>query len=668
VLAPSNEIVNGANNVTIEASNGVLRASQQINGGGGINTLDLEGGGIFNLAAPAVLENIQIVNATEGSGTAEPFIFLRNGLNLTLNLLDPVGGAVVHGASNSDVINLGSGNDTVYVGSGETVYGGSGTDWFTITSATTGETIAGDSSGINDLYVQGGGTVAMGGSITNMNAVFLVNAGTSYNFTANATPGLIIHASADSDTITVGDPSQSVFGSSGNLLVLATAANAGVAIRSGTGSNTLEITTGGMVALNSGLRNITVELEAASTLTLPTNTTVAIDGIAGNDVFVATNGVLHGGESVTGGGSNNTLVAQGGGLFRLDEPATLANVQVLDATEGQGSAEQFIFLRNGLDLTLNLGSAATNPQSAGAVVHGATNDDIINLGSGSDTVYVGSGETVNGGSGKDLFYITSATTGETIAGDSSGTNDLYVQGGGTVAMGGSITNMNAVFLVNAGTSYNFTANATPGLIIHASADSDTITVGAPSQTVIGSSGSLDVLATAANAGVAIRSGTGSNELDITSSGTTMLNSSDNNLTVQLDAANTTLTLDHMTFIHAEGTGGNDLIIAGAAGQVLTGGGANDTLDDASHYGVTFLDTVAGFAGDTLSDFTKVDTIDITNLTGVTNPPMYTGTSSSGTLAVIGSSGTVDINMTNLKTGGAFSAVSDGHGGTLISYT
>ena len=94
------------------------------------------------------------------------------------------------------------------------------------------------------------------------------------------------------------------------------------------------------------------------------------------------------------------------------------------------------------------------------MVHGATNDDIINLGSGSDTVYVGSGETVNGGSGKDLFYITSATTGETIAGDSSGTNDLYVQGGSTVAMGGSITNMNAVFLVNAGTSYNFTANDT----------------------------------------------------------------------------------------------------------------------------------------------------------------------------------------------------------------
>ena len=77
----------------------MLRASQQINGGSGINTLDLEGGGIFNLAAPSVLENIQVVNATEGAGTAEPFIFLRNGLNVTLNLLDPVAAAVVHGAT-----------------------------------------------------------------------------------------------------------------------------------------------------------------------------------------------------------------------------------------------------------------------------------------------------------------------------------------------------------------------------------------------------------------------------------------------------------------------------------------------------------------------------------------------------------------------------------------
>ena len=111
--------------------------------------------------------------------------------------------------------------------------------------------------------MQGGGTVAMGGSITNMNAVFLVNAGTSYNFTANDTPGLIIHASADSDTITVGDASQSVFGWSGSLDVLATAANAGVAIRSGSGSNTLDITTGGLIALNSDLANITVELEGS---------------------------------------------------------------------------------------------------------------------------------------------------------------------------------------------------------------------------------------------------------------------------------------------------------------------------------------------------------------------------------------------------------------------
>ena len=198
---------------------------------------------------------------------------------------------------------------------------------------------------------------------------------------------------------------------------------------------------------------------------------------------------------------------------------------------------------------------------------------------------------------------------------SDGTDDLYVQGGGTVAMGGSITNMNAVFLVNAGTSYNFTANATPGLIIHASADSDTITVGDPASR-------CSDRAAAWTCGqrrptpASMRSGSGgisSNELDITTSGTTTLNSGDNNLTVQLDAANTTLTLDHMKFIHAEGSGGSNVIIAGAAGQVLSGGGASDTLEDAGHYGVTFQDTLANIVNDTLADFSKVDMIDIANL-------------------------------------------------------
>ncbi len=181
---------------------------------------------------------------------------------------------------------------------------------------------------------------------------------------------------------------------------------------------------------------------------------------------------------------------------------------------------------------------------------------------------------------------------------------------------------------------------------------------------------LLVQATAANAGVYVRDGSGTNELDITTGGTVALNSGDNNLTVLPDAVNATLTLNHMTFIHAEGSGGDGVIIAGAAGQVLTGGGAGDTLEDAGQYGVTFQDTIAGIEGDTLADFSKVDTIDLTNLGSVTASPIYTGgygAASSGVLALTDGTGTVDIKLTGLTAGGSFNATTDLHGGTLITY-
>jgi hypothetical protein len=364
--------------------------------------------------------------------------------------------------------------------------------------------------------------------------------------------------------------------------------------------------------------------------------------------------------------ASNTLVLQGGGNFDLTAPAVLQNVRVVDATEGQSAARPVITVGNGANVTLNLASAAATPELAGAVVHGALDNDVINLGSGNDTVYLGGpGETVNGGSGNDTFWVTSATLGAAIRAG-SGTNNLEVQGGGSMVMGANITGIDGVFLKDAGTSYNFTANATPGLVIHAGADTDTIVVGSASQTVIGASGDLHVLATAANAGVAVKGGTGSNLLEITNGGTVTLNSADNNLTVQLDAAST-LKLNHMQFIHAVGSGGNDVITAGAAGQVLTGGGGNDRLDDAGHYGVTFQDTVSGLSGDTLADFTKVDTIDLTGLSSAGASEIYNGTSSAGVLHVASGSSSVDINLSGQITGGSFHIASDTHGGMLITY-
>ena len=95
------------------------------------------------------------------------------------------------------------------------------------------------------------------------------------------------------------------------------------------------------------------------------------------------------------------------------------------------------------------------------------------------------------------------------------------------------------------------------------------------------------------------------------------------------------------------------------------------MEDAGHYGVTFQDTAAGFSGDTIMDFTKVDKIDITGFSPPSSAPIYTGTygaSGSGVLAVTNGTGTVDIHMSALTAGGTFQAVSDLNGGTLITYS
>jgi hypothetical protein len=94
-------------------------------------------------------------------------------------------------------------------------------------------------------------------------------------------------------------------------------------------------------------------------------------------------------------------------------------------------------------------------------------------------------ETVHGGTGNDTFLVNSSTIGATIDGG-TGKSTLDVTGGGTMAMGGNITNISNVLLVSSTTPYNFTANGISGLIVNdASKGLDTITAGGTNQTLTG---------------------------------------------------------------------------------------------------------------------------------------------------------------------------------------
>ena len=142
-------------------------------------------------------------------------------------------------------------------------------------------------------------------------------------------------------------------------------------------------------------------------------------------------------------------------------------------------------LRAGLNATVNVASDTTDPSPTITII-GAANSDVINLGTGNDTVTLGAGETVNSGGGNNTFKVASATlAGVTINGGAKGTNTLSVTGGGTAAMGTGITGISTVQLASATT---FTANATAGLKIIGSNGADHITAGGAGQVLTGGAG------------------------------------------------------------------------------------------------------------------------------------------------------------------------------------
>ncbi len=593
----------GAANNTIFAKTATLTATDNINGGTATNTLALQGGGTFNLAAPATLTNIAIITAQEGQGTTAQTVTLRAGLNATVNVAsdttatDTSPTITITGAANSDVINLGAGNDTVTVGAGETVNSGGGNNTFKVTSANVGNvTINGGTKGTNTLSVTGGGTAIMGAGITGITTVQLASATT---FTANATTGLKIVGSAGADSITAGGAGQVLTGGAGANTLTGSSAGSdifrdtaadlnGDTIANFLSTDVIDFTdfasatiskvtvgaTSTVLTLSSGTTTSKVTLSGLfqgnfavaadttggggtdltfvptanlSTVTLPT-TPVTITTGSVSTTIVATAGTLLPADKITGGtgtGVTNTLQLSGGGAFDLAAVTKLTNIQVIAAQEGQGTSAQIVTLKAGLTATVNVASAA----GGGITIIGANNTDVINLGAGNDTVTLGANETVNGGAGADIYNVTKSTIGNTTIKGGAGSNTLVVTGGGNATMGAAITGINAVQLAATTT---FTANTTAGLKISGSSTGgDTITLGAPTQSVIAGGANETIKATAANAGASI-SGLGANStLQITNGGTIALNATTDVTTVKLSAASN-LTLNGMQFITADG--------------------------------------------------------------------------------------------------------------------
>lgn len=397
-LTTGENTVVGAGNDTIVAASNALTGAASIDGGTGSNTLLLTGGGMFDLALPALLTDIQSVSAQEGQGTTAQSVTLRAGLDVTVNVAsDTVGdsapGIAILGAANHDAIDLGSGDDQVRLGAGETVNGGGGDNIIVVTADS--ETVNGGSgnntiilpaamlgaaidggSGIDTLVITGGGTAAMGGTVTGISDVQLAAQTT---FTANGTAGMqIAGSSGGGDLITLGAPGQSVTSGGTGERVFVSALDAGAQVSGlGIGSK-LEITSGGSVTLNAATGGsagdlLTVKLNAATNLTLsPVQFIHAVGGNGGDTITAAAAG-----QTLSGGGGTDTLVGYAGGYdtFR-NSVAALEGVTI-----GDFLPTDQIDIRNLNPAGATLTATASQADTAVSIVSGAVKAGFLMTGS-----------------------------------------------------------------------------------------------------------------------------------------------------------------------------------------------------------------------------------------------------------------------------------------------
>jgi hypothetical protein len=386
---------------------------------------------------------------------------------------------------------------------------------------------------------------------------------------------------------------------------------------------------------------------------------------AGNDLIIAKSGQLSAGDIINAGTGTNILTLSGGGTFNMGAPATLTGISIVEAQENIGTLAQTLDINSGFGGIVN---AASGPAGSSLTVVGNYGGAIINLGNGNDTVYINAPNgTINGGGGNDVFFVSSGDIGATINGG-SGLNTLEVAGGTSFAMGANITSISSVVINELATqSEIFTANSIAGLAITGGEGSDTITLGAATQSVVTGTGNTVVDATAAQAGALIMNN-GAATLDLTTGGNATLNANDTFLTVSLAAA-TNLTFSTQNFITAIGSSGADTITAMASQQILTGGAGIDTLIGYAGFGDTFLDTSSGLNGDTIQYFGGSDLIDITNLARAGASLAYAGSTTDGTLSIsqagLGVVDSITFTSGSNLSASLFHMASDGHGGTYL---
>jgi len=655
-----------------------------IDGGSGINTLQLKTAVNVNLANPdqTIADATTVTNMENVDGSALSSAVSITGSLGANSLAGGTGNDSIDGGGGADVIAGGNGDDTIaYHGAEMSIDGGIASDTLIVAAGAS-------LTGVNF-------SVAAGVDQTTGDAVGVTN---FESLDASAlTTALQVTGSTSANTITTGSGNDTIDGGGGADVISAGGGNDAIsyygtetAIDGGTGTNTLVLRAAATVSLGStdqtigdvasvvGFQNVDASaLSSAVSIAGSSGANVitagsgndSIDGAGGADTISAGAGgdtvIYHGSEiTVDGGTGSDTLVlAASGGITAVN----LAVGAGADQTAGDTVIVANFENLDGSILTTAItvtGSSAANVITTGSgkdAVDGGGGADVINAGGGDDTVSYYNAETsIDGGSGTNTLLLKAAATVDLGSLDQTASDAVSVANfqnvdASILSAAVSITGSVGANTITGGSGGDSIDGAGGADIIAAGGGNDTVTYQGSEISIDGGTGS-DTLVLAASGGITAVSFLVAAGADQTTGDAVSATNFEN-----LDASVVTsaLTVTGSSSSNAIRTGsGNDIIDGGGGTDVIGAGAGNDTV---SYYGTE--NSVDGGTGTNTLVMRTAATVNLANsdqttgdVTNVSNFGNVDASALTTAVLITGSS------AANVVTGGSGNDTIDGAGG------
>ena len=629
---------------------------------------------------------------------------------------------VVTGTSGANVLQLGSGNDTIHGGGGaDSIDGGYGNDYIDLWGT---ESSINGSYGTNTLVVMASASttavdLSQSGYDQTSGDVAAVYYFSNVDASARST-GINLKGSGSGNTIIGGSGADTIDGLSGSDSINAGGGNDRVTYRGteatidgGTGTNTLVLKTSAVLDLTSSTDQTSSDsttvtnfqnVDASSLNSLQTVSVLANSGAnsilggTGNDTIDAGGGA----DTISTGAGNDTINYYGTETGGIDA-GTGTDTLILKALGGITSID--LSVSAGSDQTSGDSISVTNFENVDAsaltsaqsiAITGDSGANTITGGAGADTIHGGGGaDSISGGGGNDTIDYRGAETA--IAGG-AGTNTLVMFSGATVDLTAAdqttsdstnvtgFQNIDASALSNgiAITGQISTANAITG-----TSGDDTIHGGGGTDVIIAGDGNdiVDIWGTETT----VSGGNGTNTLALRASMTIDLSASDQS---SGDSANTTgfINVDASALTSAQtatitgtsaanvltGGAGNDTIHGNGGADVIAAGAGNDTVDEigaeSSIDGGTGTDTLILKSGSGVtaidlsvsgSDQTTGDSLVVKNFEAVDASAMSSALSINGTSG--GDTMTAGSGADTITGGGGADVIAAGGGNDSVDY-